>query len=211
MQTHAPIRIHEAGAYLILAANLALVGCGSDARRTGPPPGAQGSSRSPVVDAVPGAGANAHDRPLLDRGTDVARPPGRASFTGCLRRGNQDGTFVLRLAAGGETAPQPQSAEADTHWSGIRTFLVTPPDGADLDRQINLRVTVDGYVETRAVAGTAGSADTSQQAHGGLGVGGSASDPRRPGDAGDTPLQMLRAESVRTVADACLPAEGGPR
>jgi len=153
----------------------------------------------------------------------------RASLTGCLATGDLPGTYVLRLAATGDSAA-PGSASGvgagtaagtgGTAPTSGRSFRVVAESGEDLSGHVNKRVAVDGFIESASAlvnrnAGQSGAAATSGAgsavATSGTGSGsGSGSSSSADASSGTAPaMQVVRARSVRQISDECLPAETG--
>jgi len=126
----------------------------------------------------------------------------RATLTGCLAAGDTQGTYVLRLAAAGDASGGASgNAAANEATTAGRAFLVVPESGEDLSANMNKRVAVDGFIENRSPTATSGTGTPAATATSGA-----------TGASGGTTanLQVVRARSVRHVADSCLPAETAP-
>jgi hypothetical protein len=145
---------------------------------------------------------------------DRSRP--RATLTGCLQSGDQPGSYVLRLGSAADTATTGTATSepsATGAWAQAREFRVMPPSGEDLSQHLNARVAINGYVESGSSAAAGGGTDRSsdQSANSGAATG-TAGTSAGQGTAGSTGgasssgsgMQVLRAESIRKVADRCI-------
>ncbi len=184
-----------------------------------------------------GTGGRTTDSAEPPRGTEVAgaAAPGTSgglaggatmSVTGCLRRGNQAGTYLLRLSKGSDAVPPtPRTAASATviapaDWSGARAFLVAASAGNDLSAYNDAEVEVTGIVQRLSLAAKDPERAEAERPHGNPNASGAATAGGvRAGDTagtdatkGDMPalFRTIQAERVRRIADHCEDADRLP-
>jgi hypothetical protein len=129
----------------------------------------------------------------------------RTSLTGCLLAGGEAGTFVLQLASAGDrpsgSAGSPP-AEGSA-WAPGATYQVRAADSTDLSAHLNTMVAIEGPVAmaTAGSVGTSGAAGSKADDSRAERSGAASRSMARDGMTDDLP--MMRAESVRKVADQC--------
>jgi len=95
-----------------------------------------------------GGGSKANDANASGR-SGAGLP--RATLTGCLQKGDEPGTYVLRLASAADvTTPRTSSStpSAAGDATSERTFRIASDRGDDLSQHVNTRVAVNGYIES---------------------------------------------------------------
>ncbi len=181
-----------------------------------------------------GDGARTMDNAGPPLGTDVtgtvARPPAAGltggtttTVIGCLRRGNQVGTYLLRVSRGHDGLPpaagpaaSSASGSADVapaDLGGARAFLVAAPAGENLSSYENAEIEVSGSVQPPSLEAMGRERAEAERPHGNPNApGAAAAGGVRAGDtAGADPppqdmpalFRTIQAERVRRIADSC--------
>jgi hypothetical protein len=149
--------------------------------------------------------ACSRDTTTANRTASGANGAARATLTGCLVSGEQPDTYVLRLASAADTASPGTSSStpsASNDSTAGRAFRVVADKTNDLSDNLNMRVAVNGYVESSAsTVGTTGAANQGQTASAAPGA--TASGSAATAGTTGSGMQVLRAESVRKVGDRC--------
>jgi hypothetical protein len=126
----------------------------------------------------------------------------RPTLTGCLLNGDEPGTYVLRIAAAADTATTGTAGSTPTpagDWATGRIYRVVADKEDDLAKHVNTRVAINGRIENPAGSSGKPAEGATPGAVGSTGANGARADPL----ANMNELQVLRAESVRRVADHC--------